>query len=54
MKKEMIKQLVDIYNNMLLIETKGESTIYMAQSLTQLNEIISLIINTKEEETDEH
>ena len=36
----MLEKLTNIYNTLCMVETKGQSTIYMAASLAHLREII--------------
>lgn len=39
----MLEQLTNIYNTLCMVETKGQSTIYMAASLAHLREAIELL-----------
>lgn len=36
----MLQKLINIYNTLSLVETKGQNTIYMAASLSTLRELI--------------
>lgn len=36
----MLEKLINIYNTLSLVETKGQSTVYMAASLTTLRDLI--------------
>lgn len=36
----MLKQLINIYNTLCLVETKGQSTIYMGACLSTLRDLI--------------
>ena len=44
-----MEQLIKIYNTMLLIETKGENTLIMADCLRALKDIIISKSEAKEE-----
>ena len=44
----MVNELVKLYNTLMLVETKGESTKLMGQCLTYLNQLISNCNNKKE------
>lgn len=51
MEQEKLNYLISIYNNLLLINTKGESTLVMAECLRALQGFINeeqKIINSKE------
>ncbi len=36
----MLKTLVNIYNTLALVETKGQSTVYMGAALSTLKDLI--------------
>lgn len=38
---KMLQTLVNIYNTLSLVETKGQSTIYMGASLSTLKDLIN-------------
>ena len=44
----MFNELVKLYNTLMLVETKGESTKIMGQCLTYLNQLISKSNNENE------
>lgn len=39
-RKNMLQTLINIYNTLSLVETKGQSSIYMGASLSTLRELI--------------
>lgn len=48
----MLQQLINIYNTLSLVETKGQNTIYMAASLSTLRDVINeLQAETAEDES---
>ena len=52
MNQEKLNYLISLYNNLLVINTKGESTLVMAECLRAFQGFINeeqKLINTKEE-----
>lgn len=46
----MVEKLARLYNTLMLIETKGENTKYMAQCLTYVNTLMNECAAKKEAE----
>lgn len=46
MKKNLIEQLVKIYNTLLLVSTKGEDTIIMGQCLDAFHQVLTQLQKT--------
>ena len=48
-KREELEQLTRIYNTMLEIRTKGEDTLVMADCLRALEQVVTSIVNSNNE-----